>query len=319
MGVVQWRLNNAGIIELAAEPSSDDLLMVVPTATGVAEMMSYANFKTYVLTSANISGLGTAATSSATDFVAVIGDEMTGPLTFSGTGHVGIVPNNLTTAQRDAIGSPATGAIIYNTTTGQHERYNGSSWDALGGGASLIVDTRANILATVSPSSGDMFYSIDSEEFFVHDGTDFQVAPLEHQAASTTPDIGLQPPMVVNDLAGYSDSYVANKELFNIKIGESAFDEARGLRTSNGVLQFYSNGAWGDVVTGFVFREDSSVGSSGSYYELEHKPVGLTQYYQLMNGNSDELGLNGLPLSQQYSSSLGPYPYPLRVQGRSYS
>lgn len=46
----------------------------------------------------------------------------------------GFVPSNLTTIQRDAIVSPATGLQIYNTTTNQPEVYNGTAWVTMGGG-----------------------------------------------------------------------------------------------------------------------------------------------------------------------------------------
>ena len=47
------------------------------------------------------------------------GDTFTGELLFSGTGHPGIRVNSLTTAQRDALGAPVNGNIIYNTTAGE--------------------------------------------------------------------------------------------------------------------------------------------------------------------------------------------------------
>lgn len=41
----------------------------------------------------------------------------------------GFLPPRMTTAQRDAISSPATGLIIYNTTTNKHQGYNGTTWN----------------------------------------------------------------------------------------------------------------------------------------------------------------------------------------------
>lgn len=46
----------------------------------------------------------------------------------------------MTTTQRDAISSPATGLTIYNTTTNALNNYNGSSWAAVGGGGSHASD-----------------------------------------------------------------------------------------------------------------------------------------------------------------------------------
>ena len=46
----------------------------------------------------------------------------------------GLLPPRMTTVQRNAISSPATGLVIYNTTTGQLETYNGAAWSGGGGG-----------------------------------------------------------------------------------------------------------------------------------------------------------------------------------------
>lgn len=351
MADVKKRLNDASLTELTAEPSGTDLIMVVPSGTGVAEKMSYTNFKVYVLTAANISGLGTIATQNASA-VAVTGGSITGitdlAVADGGTGAstaagarsnlglaIGTDVQGYDADLNDIAGlSPAKGTIlvydgtnwnVQNVGTNTHvltadsAEATGLKWAAsAGGGASLTVDTRANILATASPSSGDMFYATDTEEFFIHDGSDFQVSPLEHQAVNALPDVGLPIPMVFNDLAGYSEDYIARKTIYNSKIGESSVAEDDGIRTSNGTLQFYANGQWNDVVTGFRFREDSSEGSSGNFYELEHRPVGLDNWYQVMNGYSDELGSNGFPLTQQYSTVVGVYPAPIRVKGRSF-
>lgn len=68
-------------------------------------------------------------------FVLKDGDTMTGALRFSGGDHEGIVPISLTEAERDALVSPATGAVIWNTTAGQLETFNGSIWVAVASGA----------------------------------------------------------------------------------------------------------------------------------------------------------------------------------------
>jgi len=43
----------------------------------------------------------------------------------------GFLPPRMTTTQRDAISTPATGLVIYNTTTNLLNFYNGSSWGAV--------------------------------------------------------------------------------------------------------------------------------------------------------------------------------------------
>jgi len=41
----------------------------------------------------------------------------------------GFLPPRMTTAERDAISSPAAGLIIYNTSTNKHQGYNGTTWN----------------------------------------------------------------------------------------------------------------------------------------------------------------------------------------------
>ncbi|HYE86449.1 MAG TPA: hypothetical protein VEA16_08850 [Vicinamibacterales bacterium] len=57
----------------------------------------------------------------------------------------GFLPPRMTSTQRDAISSPATGLTIYNTTTNTLQIYNGSAWgdsgDVDAGGNGLVVQT----------------------------------------------------------------------------------------------------------------------------------------------------------------------------------
>jgi len=80
-----------------------------------------------------------AVTASQVSALALAGGTMTGLLQFSGTGHAGIRLNNLTTGQRDALGSPQKGMLVYNTSTNELNVYT-TSWGAItgGGGATTV-------------------------------------------------------------------------------------------------------------------------------------------------------------------------------------
>ena len=92
-------------------------------------------------------------------------------------------------------------------------------------------------------------------------------------------------------------------------IGESAANDARLIRPrkSGG---YGLDGQWNDIVINFRFREDAS-----GAYELEHNPIGLTLWYEVMSGNSDAIGVDGRPLIQQYSASMGAYQQDLIIDG----
>lgn len=79
----------------------------------------------------------------------------------------GVLIPRMTTAQRDAIGSPATGLVIYNSTTNQFQYYNGTQWESVvgdgdgdylllsGGTMSGNIDLDANILENIGDASTD--------------------------------------------------------------------------------------------------------------------------------------------------------------------
>lgn len=64
------------------------------------------------------------------------GDTFTGKVDFSGTGHQGIVTNNLTTAQLTAIGGD-NGGVAYDTTLGEVVFREGGAWVQKSGGGSV--------------------------------------------------------------------------------------------------------------------------------------------------------------------------------------
>lgn len=80
----------------------------------------------------------------------------TGPLEASAVIEInsttqGFLTPRMTTTQRDAISTPATGLEIYNTTNGRKEIYNGSYW--AGDARSIFVQSTSS-----SPSSGGTAY-----------------------------------------------------------------------------------------------------------------------------------------------------------------
>ena len=65
----------------------------------------------------------------------------------------GFLSPRMTTAQRDAITSPAAGLLIFNTSTSQLNYYTGSSWQLVAGGTdvtSVSVTTANGVSGTVA-------------------------------------------------------------------------------------------------------------------------------------------------------------------------
>ena len=70
----------------------------------------------------------------------------------------GVQIPNMTTTERNAVSSPETGALIWNTTTSAVNEYNGSAWKEMlrsdGSAASLTAIPAANITGTLPAISG---------------------------------------------------------------------------------------------------------------------------------------------------------------------
>jgi len=179
----------------------------------------------------------------------------------------------------------------------------------------VLVDTKANILAT-TPDAGKLAYATDTTEFYLYDGTNWKVAPLELETESSNPDMGAynETGLGTSDKMGYDENYITDKSLSNVRILQNALTQEGAIRTTTaGVFQIYLNSKWNDVVINFVLREDSTEG-----YEYEHKPVGFTEWIEIMSGNSNTKDLDGKPLIQQYTSSMGAYQPDLQLEGGSF-
>ena len=97
-------------------------------------------------------------------WVRLEGDTMTGGLGFNGTTFAGLTLNSLTTTQRDALSSPSSGSLIWNTTTTRVNNYTGSVWTD--GWVRLAGDTMTGSLSLPSGSTlnwnGDVFLNRDA-------------------------------------------------------------------------------------------------------------------------------------------------------------
>lgn len=70
----------------------------------------------------------------------------------------------MTTTQRNAISSPATSLVIFNTTTGAYNYYDGDSWETFGGGSQdlqSIMENGASYFKTVGDFSQNFGFTSD--------------------------------------------------------------------------------------------------------------------------------------------------------------
>lgn len=177
--------------------------------------------------------------------------------------------------------------------------------------AAVLQSTRANILAT---SAATVRFAVATDnpniyggyEMFFANGTAWYELPFRIYLWSA-PDLGAYQDSVRN---GYGPDYVTDKRLSNVSVGDNAATATGGIRFNQTTSKFqvYYNSAWNDAVIGLTMQEATD-------RRLQHKPSGLSEYYDAMSGNSQTLGLNNLPIVQQYNASMGAYPPPQIVDG----
>jgi hypothetical protein len=85
----------------------------------------------------------------------------------------GFLPNRLTTAQRDAIVDPAPGLLIYNTSDSVYQFFDGSVWNAIGGGSNNLSGT---LTAGQVPVASDAHTLTDSH--YEDDGDGHQTVEI---------------------------------------------------------------------------------------------------------------------------------------------
>ncbi len=66
----------------------------------------------------------------------------------------GLLAPRMSETERDAIGTPATGLLVYNTDTNAFNFYDGSAWGAIGGGAGLVLFNENYVDATSLVATG---------------------------------------------------------------------------------------------------------------------------------------------------------------------
>ena len=176
----------------------------------------------------------------------------------------------------------------------------------------IIINTLDNILGS-TPTSGIAAIATDTGEFYIANGTNWlHIVPNAAVISASAPDMGAEQDSAPT---GYGDTYITDKTLNSIIIGANGSGSPGGLRVTSSGFQVYLNGAWNTIVNNFVLRENSNFS-----YTLEHAPIGFTNYLEIMTGQSlNNLGLNGYPLTNAYTTSMGAYPFPAIVGGRTIS
>ncbi|MCA9313732.1 hypothetical protein KDA08_05485 [Candidatus Saccharibacteria bacterium] len=175
-----------------------------------------------------------------------------------------------------------------------------NNFDAISKETVTTVDTKANILA-LTPASPQTAFATDTSEFFVYDGTNWQVASIGLSEESANPDMGYTQK---SDKAGYTKTYITDKYLHNVVLQGNAREENGAIRIDvtkePDTLEVYLRGVWQSILYDLTAENG----------DFRHTP--LTEPFYIWRGDSVAVGLNGQPMFQEYTSSMGAYP-PKRI------
>lgn len=165
----------------------------------------------------------------------------------------------------------------------------------------LLVDTRANILATAATVTRVAF-ATDTARLYIADGTNwYQIVPNGAVIDLPAPDMGYE-----QDSArtGYGDDYITDKTLSNVLIGGSSRDENGSLRVDVAndpdTLEIYLRAQWNTIIYDLTTQDG----------DFRHTP--LSEQIYIWRGDSVAVGLNGRPVISEYQVSMGAYP-PARI------
>jgi len=212
------------------------------------------------------------------------GENLSGLLFIEGTGNVGIgtttpassakleinsttscfLPPRMTHTERIAISSPATGLMIYCTSTNKHNYYNGTEWlnydgtlalnvgDYYQGGIIFYLDgSGGGLICAVSDQSTGAKWGCESDLINGADGivigTGLQNT-IDIDAGCTTP--GIAADICINlSLNGYTDWFLPSKlELKEMYINKAAIDPTA---IANGGSAFVNEWYWSSTQRDF--------------------------------------------------------------------
>jgi hypothetical protein len=175
-----------------------------------------------------------------------------------------------------------------------------------------IVDTYANILSAPF-SRGQRAFATDFGIGLIGDGATWWVDSGFYTPQPSNADMG---EFVYSNRIGYGKTYVTDKEIVNCTVGYGSGPGEEGeIRQDpvNHLFSIFQNGVWQNIPVGVNLR----IAAMNPYgFSLEQNPVG--QWIQVYSGDSELLGLNGVPVVEGYKISMGSYPPLQQIDGGTF-
>ncbi len=168
-----------------------------------------------------------------------------------------------------------------------------------------IRNKTRNQIIVLTPSKPTVAIASDTNELFIWDGTNWKVASVKMSTELSGQDMGYTQD---NDKQGYGEDYIDGKKATTFGIGQFVGTPYNGaLRLDQSVtpmkMQIFARGIWNQI-----FYDLQMVNG-----DFEHIPVAYT--IDVRSGNSNQVGLNGLPIVREYKVDMGAYPTRIIIDG----
>lgn len=202
--------------------------------------------------------------------------------------------------------------LVGDSASPGNEKYYGTNSGGTRGyydlpSSSTTVDTKANILA-LTPSSPTLALASSDvggetlREILFWDGIKWYETSIP--VSDTGYPVGA---MLNNDQKGYHKDYIDGKFITNMMLGNSSRETYLSFRvnTANNppTLELYYDDRWNRFLV-FEIEDDD---------KLKHKYLDTT--YNVWSGDSTKLGINGLPLTNQYQTTVGACGTYVKING----
>jgi len=182
----------------------------------------------------------------------------------------GLLIPRMTTTQRDAIATPATGLQVYNTTTNTNDVYNGTAWVSLASGNIYTADGSLSSARTLTLNSQPLtFAGTTSSRFFANGNV----------GIGTTTDGGFKfnvnGTARVQGLLTLQNAYTIGNSFNTERIGVTSSN------SSNSFIDLYPSSVTGGSDVGFTVWSKGSTSNITNYEILEFRYDNTNRRYSM--------------------------------------